>query len=127
MRLVRTATVLLMLTGCSAETNHGVPKAGIHIGQQAALRSGGKYSAVLDSKESFGKWIQSEIAGDQQGKVNLAQAGNALLVPSESMALVIDVSYLSQYGQVIPLALVRITSGEFAGKSGWVATSQLVP
>jgi hypothetical protein len=110
------------MTACSEENEWTV-----HIGQNGKLDSGAKYTAVMDSPDSFSKWLDAEIAHDQYGKTELAASNKAYLVPSGARVLVLEWDHMNKSGQSIPISKVRLLDGQYTGIAGWAAASQVHP
>ena len=128
---VLAVTVIIMAAGCGTSDKRFADHAegststspDVEIGQHGTLDSGAENTVLLDSEESFGEWLKSEAAGDQDGKVQLARSGRAQLVKSGARILVID----SGRVMTIPIAKVRVLDGEYAGKAGWASARQVKP
>lgn len=98
----------------------------VGIGAKGTLNSGATYTAVLDSKESFGRWMNAEIQQDNHAKTLLAASGHALLVPSGAAVSVLELGDVSVPGAVLAVSRVRILDGPNAYSGGWAAASQVV-
>jgi hypothetical protein len=128
---MKTACHTLVFVACCVLANCGSPRDywAVGIGQQGVAGqpevSTAQYSAMLNSKQSFEKWLHAEVAGDQFGKTQMAMTGEAQLIPNGTRLLVTDLDSLN-YGEVIPISKVRILDGKYAGAAGWMAAKYVL-
>lgn len=97
-----------------------LPSSSVSVGKEGFLRvPNSDIVSVLKTKELQEEFMKSAIANDTYGMAKIISEGGGFNVPTGTKALVVD----SEFG----IRKVRILTGEYAMKDGWVAKEFIQP
>jgi len=87
-------------------------KIGIGVGVEVSLDAGESNTMIALTEKVYDEMIRLSLNGDSLGLGQMESDGKLLVVEKGTKAKIVDIDFIK--------AKVRISSGNFLGKSGWV-------